>query len=116
MLRLLRRWRWVWGRPQQQQAAAGGAAAAGSVEEGADAAGAPGEQSAAAAGGAGGEPAQGPLLRGAQREAPVAMERASSSSGAPLLSTTPVNFPGMHAVRRSSDLSSTLDEASEPQR
>jgi hypothetical protein len=104
----------VWGRPRQQQAAAGVAAAAGSAEERADAAGAPGEQLAAAASSAGGEPAQGALLRGGQREAPVAMERASSSSGVPL-SMTPVNFPGMHAVRRSSDLSSTLDEASEPQ-
>ena len=39
------------------------------------------------------------------------MERASSSNSGHMLSTTPMNFPGMHAVRRSSDLASTLDEA-----
>ncbi len=55
-------------------------------------------------------PSAGGLL-GAQRVPPVPMERASSSNSGHMLSTTPMNFPGMHAVRRSSDLASTLDEA-----
>ena len=51
-----------------------------------------------------------------QRDRPLPMERASSSSGpgGPLLSTTPLNFPGMHAVRRSGDLARTLNEAPQP--
>ena len=50
---------------------------------------------------------------GGQRDPPLPMERASSSSGpgGTALSTTPLNFPGMHAVRRSGDLASALDDA-----
>ena len=51
------------------------------------------------------QPGRGPSggLLGGPGDTAVPMERASSSSGPALLATTPVNFPGMHAVRRSHD-------------
>lgn len=94
----VRRWRWVWGRPQQQ------------AEQAQESEGPPAEDASGDGGAAGGRALGGP--QGGRQEAPVAMERASSSSGGPLLATTPVNFPGMHAVRRSHDgtLVGTLNE------
>ena len=121
------RFRWVWGRPQQP--ADGGDATTGTGEQQGPVSRSPAGEVPPAGGGAAwgtragdlaGE-AQGagmPIGRsaGGQRDPPLPMERASSSSGpgGPLLSTTPLNFPGMHAVRRSSDLASTLDEAPQP--
>lgn len=91
----------MWGRPQQQAAgreAVGGPEApsegTGPAQEGAT--GTASQGGAAALGGPAGAPRRG-------GDAAVPMERASSSSGPALLATTPVNFPGMHAVRRSHD-------------
>ena len=113
------RFRWVWGRPQPS--AGSGDAATGTGERDA-----PPERDLGEGGPPAieGTPAGGPLgdlrdaggLLGGQRDLPLPMERASSSSrpGGPALSTTPLNFPGMHAVRRSGDLASTLDDAPQP--
>ena len=122
------RFRWVWGRPQHP--AGDGDAAAGAEERqppasrstgngvplsGADTAGGTTARGTSA-GGPPGDARDAGMQARAQRDPPLPMERASSSSGpaGPALSTTPLNFPGMHAVRRSGDLSSTLDEAPEP--
>ena len=105
--------RWVWGRPQQ---ATGNAdATTGTGDQEVPASRSLGDEGLPAAGAtlAGGPPGDAGGLPGGQRDLPLPMERASSSSGpgGTALSTTPLNFPGMHAVRRSGDLASTLDDA-----
>ena len=98
------RWRWVWGRPQQQAASSEAPGGPEVPSEGAS----PAQDDAAGTVSRGGAPALGGPAGPPQRrgDAAVPMERASSSSGPALLATTPVNFPGMHAVRRSHDGSS----------
>lgn len=114
------RFRWVWGRPQQP--AGNGVATVGAREQQTPASRRPSDEvpppGAGIAGGtsAGGPPGDAGMQVRAQRDPPLPMERASSSSGPEghALSTTPLNFPGMHAVRRSGDLASTLDDAPQP--
>ena len=91
----------MWGRPQQQAASREAVGGPEALSEGQS----PTQEGAAGTASQGGAPAFGGPAGAARRggDAAVPMERASSSSGSALLATTPVNFPGMHAVRRSHD-------------
>ena len=91
----------MWGRPQQQAASREAVGGPEALNEGQS----PTQEGAAGTASQGGAPALGGPAGAARRGGDVAvpMGRASSSSGPALLATTPVNFPGMHAVRRSHD-------------
>ena len=82
----------MWGRPQQQATSREAVGGPEVLSEGAS----PAQEGATGTASQGGAPRRG-------GDTAVPMERASSSSGPALLATTPVNFPGMHAVRRSHD-------------